>query len=365
MTSTSYNYELWNTRKFLGVFRAVQPDPLYWTQWFTNEILSSDEWIDFERMPILSRKLAPFVLPLGKGSSVWSDSSTGYRFKPAYAKTEDQIDPLMPLTRRVGVDSNMIDPTVPLTPGQRLDLIRASITQAHYRAHERTLNYMAAVALRDGKITLEGPNYPTTLVDFQRDAGHTVTLTTGNKFGDSGVSILDFFQSVIDTMGVADFGAMPTRATMSKAVWNVIRKDVEIQDYLDLNKKGNDAVSINRGLQNSSELVYKVGEFFIGGASGASIELWVDESTYINPTTGVATRYVGNGQIVFTGSPAAIEGYQVFGRIIDREANWEPMRIFPKNWLTSGDTAVEFITAKSAPLMVPIRPNATFLGNVI
>ena len=364
MAADSQNYELWETNNFLGVYRDVKFDSLYWTQWFQNEILSTDEYIDFEKMPIRSRKLAPFVLPLGRGRSVYDDTATAMRFKPAYAKLEDQIDPLMPLTRRVGIDGNASQPMPNLSPAQRLTLIRAAITGSHVDAMNRTFNYMAAVALRDGKITLSGKDYPTTFVDFQRAANHTITLGAGERFGETDVSILDFFQLVIDRMTNADFGAVPVRATMGGAVWNVMRKSAEFLAYLDVNLKQNGNVTIERSLVGGDP-IFKVGELMVGGGSGQTIELWVDNSTYVHPETGVVTRYIAAHQILFTGTAQAVNGYQAFGRIIDRAANWEPMRMFPKNWLSSGDVEVEYITHKSAPLFVPINPNATLLANVI
>lgn len=362
----SQNYELWQTNDFLGVYRDMKFDSLYWTQWFQSEILSEDEYIDFERMPVRNRSLAPFVLPLARGRAIYNDSARAYRFKPAYVKLEDQIDPLMPLTRRVGIDANASQP-LPLnrlSPAQRLDLIRAAMSAQHLDALNRTFNYMACVALRDGQITLSGKDYPTTLVNFQRAANHTITLSSGSRFGDSGVSILDFFQLAIDRMTNAEFGGMPTRATMGGGVWSVMRNSAEFQAYLDLDKRDSGNVTFERSLV-TGDPIYKVGELRVGGGSGATIELWVDNSTFVHPETGVATRYIGNHQILFTAPAAAINGYQAFGRIIDRAANWEPMRFFPKNWLSQGDVEVEYITHKSAPLMVPLNPNATLLGNVI
>lgn len=359
----SQNYELWETNDFLGVYRDIQSDPMYWTQWFQNETLSDDEWIDFEKMPIRNRTIAPFVLPMGRGKSVYSDTGTAYRFKPAYAKVEDRIDPLMPLTRRVGIDPNASQMMSRVTPAQRLNLIRAAISQQHVDSINRLFNYMAAVSLRDGKITLTGPEYPTVEVNFQRAANHTVTLASGSRFGDSGVSIVDFFQLVLDRMTNAQFGAVPVRATMGGGVWNVIRKDPEFQKQMDLNFRGAN-ITIERALV-SGETVFKVGEMGVGGVSGQIIELWVDNSTYNDPTTGAATRYIGNHQLLFTGTAQAVNGFQAFGQIIDRAANWEPMRIFPKNWLSHGEIEVEYITHKTAPLFVPINPNATLLANVI
>ncbi len=359
----SQNYELWDTNRFLGVFRDIKADPLYWTQWFPYELRSTDEWIDFEKMPVQGRKLAPFVMPLARGDSVYEDTGTGFRFKPAYIKLEDQIDELMPLRRRVGIDQNMSQMPVQLSPMQRLTLIRAAMTESHVRAIQRRWNWMAATALRDGKVTISGEKYPTTLVDFKRDAGHTITLGSGDRFGDTGVSIVDFFQKVVDTMTQADFGGVPVRATMGGGVWGIMRKDEEFEKHMDTNLRGGN-ITIERGLV-SGETVYKVGEMNVGGGSGQTIELWVDNSTYVDPDTGAATRYIGNHQILFTGTAEAVSGTRAFGRIIDRKAGYEAIPIFPKNWESVGDVTVEYITHKSAPLFVPINPNATLLANVI
>lgn len=360
----SQKYELWDTRRFLGVYRDIKADPLYWTQWFQNEILSEDEYIDFEKMPIQSRKLAPFVMPLARGESIYDDTSTAYRFKPAYSKLEDRIDPLMPLTRRVGIDRNMSDPMPTLSPAQRLTLIRAAITRAHVDAMERLWNYMACIALRDGQITLSGKNYPTTVVNFQRASNHTITLGNTERWGDSGVSIIDFFQLVIDRMSAADFGGVPVRVVMGSKAWKTMRASEEIQKYLDLDKRDSSNVIFERSLV-TGDPVFPVGRLYVGGGSGAYIELWVDNSTYKHPETGVVTRYIGTHQALFLGTAQAINGFQTFGRIIDRSANWEPMRLFPKNWVSQGDLEVEYITHKSAPLMVPLNPNATLLANVV
>ncbi|NSZ73952.1 major capsid protein [Agrobacterium tumefaciens] len=362
MVAQTQHLELWDTSRFLGVFRDMKPDPLYWTQWFPYELRSNDEWIDFEKMPVQGRKLAPFVMPLARGESVYEDTGTGFRFKPAYIKLEDQVDPLMPLRRRVGIDSNMSQMPVQLTPMQRLTLIRAAIAESHVRAINRRWNWMAATALRDGKVTITGENYPTTLVDFKRAATHTITLGAGDRFGDAGVSIVDFIQLVIDRMATADFGGVPVRVTMGGGVWAIMRKDEEFKAHMDINIKGGTIV-YERGLV-TGEPVFKVGEMTIGGGSGQSIELWVDNSTFINPTTGAAERYIGNHQMLFTSTAEAISGTRAFGRIIDKKAGYEALPIFPKNWEMPGDLEVEYITHKSAPLFVPINPNATLLANV-
>lgn len=357
-------YELWETRKFLGVFRDIEPEFEYFLPMFTGEMRSEEEWIDFEKMPVRGRKVAPFVQPLARGAKVYEDTGTGFRFKPAYAKLEDEVDPLAPLRKIVGIDMSMLEPEK-LTPMQRHDLIRAQITAEHVRSIRRRWEVMACRAIVDGKVTLTGENYPTTLVDFKRDAGHTVTLGVGERFGDSGVSIVDFFQEMMDLMNDAKFGGVITRATMGGGVWAVMRKDAEFREHLDLTLKGGN-ITIERGLVNGTEgKIFKVGEMLVGGQSGQKIELWVNNETYIDPVSGADTRYIGSKEIVFTASPASIMGFRCFGRIIDRAAEFRPLPIFPRNWLDNGDPQVEHISHKSAPLMVPINPNCTIKATVL
>lgn len=349
-------YELWETNRFLGVFSDVRLEPQVWLDLFPNEIRSTDEYIDFEKLPLRNRKMAPFVMPLARGKAIYDDSTTHFRFKPAYVKTEDRVDPLMPLTRRAGIDSTMTQADI-LDPMQRLDLIRMAMTASHVQAIDRTWEWMSSRAIIDGKITLTGTDYPTTLVDFRRDAGHTITLTAGSRFGDAGVSIVDFIQSVVDMMANATFGGVPVKIQMGGGVWQKIRKDPEFLAHLDKNTAGG-TIEIVRGLV-SPDKIFQVGTMLIGGQSGQKIELWVNNETYIDQVTGAVTRYVANNQMVFTGTPDAINGYRAFGRIIDKDAGYEAIPIFPKNWEQKGDVTVEYITHKSAPLFVPINPNAT------
>lgn len=362
----THPYELWNTRRFLGAFRDVRRRTNYWLPWFQNEFRSNDEYIDFEKLPIQGRKLAAFVLPMGRGQSVYNDSSKAFRAKPAYIKLEDQVDPLKPLRRQPGIDFSMLEPET-LTPMQRRDAIKLQIAIQHVNAVENRWDWMASKALIDGKITLSGEGYPTTLVDFGRAAGHTETLGGSAQWGDSGVSIVDHVQSVVDTMNDAEFGAMPTRITMGGSAWAVARKDTEFLDHMDMTVRGGN-ITIERGLVAGvdGEKIFKVGELNVGGNSGQKIELWVNNETYIDPDTGAATRYLGAKQALFTGTPNAVQGFQCFGRIIDPAAQYEALPIFPKNWTgREGDVEVEHVTTKSAPLMLPVNPNATFVSTVV
>lgn len=366
--ATQNPYELWSTRKLLGVFRDSKPEDWYFGQFFNYLHLDDSEWIDFEKLPIRSRQLAPLVQPLGRGHGVFTDQSTGYRFKPANIVVEDAVDPLRPLSPQPGIDPSMLDTEMlrKISPMQRLQLIKVAMMNEMLEAVRRRWEWMKARAIIDGQVTLTYLDGTSVLVNFQRAAGHTQTLASGSRWGDSGVSIVDSIQTIFDTMAQADFGGAPMRITMGGDVAKVVRKDTEFLSHMDKFVDGG-SIRVDRGLvggANGNGKIYKFGEMAVGGASGQKIELWVNNETYDvkNLTTGAITktRYLGANEVVFTGSADAIMGYNCFGMIVDKDAEYKAIPIFPKNFETGDRIKVENLSAESAPLFVPINPNATY-----
>lgn len=363
-TPTPYT-NLWDTRRSLGVMRAIQAENLYFSQFFQNEIRSTDAWIDFEKMPIRKRKLAPFVLPKARGRGVWEDSQRAYRFKPGYIKVEETIDDEMPLTFQPGMGS--VFDANNLTDMQRLDLIRAQMLSAMDESIDRRLEWMRARAVIDGTYTMTYDSGESFVVNLQRSSGHTITLGSGSRFGDSGVSIIDFIRARVDQMNNAEFGGMVSRITMSSQVAAIVRNDAEILKHLDTNLRG-PTITVERGVVSGGPnggKVYKFGELLVGGASGATIELWVNDEVYLSDA-GTVTRYLAANQMLFTADPASIMGYMAYGKIIDRDAQYQALPKFPKNYVhTEGDITTEYMNIKSAPLAVTINPDATLVANVI
>jgi len=355
-------YELWSTRKLLGVFRDVKPETRYFGQYFLSQMRSDSEWIDFEKLPLRNRELAPFVKPLGRGHGAMTNKVDGYRFKPANLVVEDSVDPLRPLTFQPGIDFSMLNGgNGTLTPSQRASLIKAQMAQDMIDMVERRWEWMRARAIIDGEVTCVYKDGTSVLVDFLRDNDHTETLTGGNRWGDVGVSILDHVQTIMDTVNDAAFGGLVDRITMGGAVAAVVRQDSEILDHLDLNLKGG-VHTVERGLA-STDKVYKFGELFVGGQSGHRIELYVNNETYT--VAGTETRYLANNAIIATASPSAINGYECFGMIVDKDADYQPLPMFPKNFETGERVKVENISIESAPLFVPINPNCTYKATVL
>lgn len=359
MTSPVTAYNLWDSRRSLGVMQETRPEPRPFARFFTKAMFSTDEWIDFEKIPVRGRRLAPFVRPMGAGKGIFSAKQVGFRFKPANVVIDEAIDPTRPLTFQAGMSESMFNPTA-LTPVQRIEMIKVAMTAEALDAVERRNEWMRARSLIDGKVTCDYLDGDSVLVDFQRAAGHTEILTGAARFGQSGVSVMDKIQSILDTMNNAAFGGLPTQIEMGGGVWSVIRNDAQILANLDKYRPVG-GVSIERGVTVSGDgsKRYKVGEITVGGGSGQVIELFVNNEEY-EADNGALTRYVGNTEMVFLGTPSAIMGFECFGMIQDRDANYEALRVFAKNYLKGDRVKVEHLSFEAAPLMVPVNPNATY-----
>jgi hypothetical protein len=355
-------FELWSFRKSLGMVRNVIPQFSYWLPMFGQQVNSTDEYIDFEKLPALNRRLAPFVRPAGTGKPAYTDQSTGYRFKPAYIKLKDAVDSQRVLTKIPGIDS-ILDPAVANNPMARREALKAAIAVQHVRLIERRWEWLSAKAVIDAAVTISGEDYPAVTLDFRRDAGQTITLGSGSRWGDSGISILDTIQTWADLMfqPVGGFGGFPVRITVGSKAWAVMRKDAEIKD--NMNKFFPVTLNVERGLI-ASEKVVKVGDLGIGGTSGVQMEVYLYRDSY-QTDDGTETPILQPTDIVMTADPGALNGHRCFGAIIDPFAQYQSLDIFARNFMDDGDPAAEYLLHQSAPLMVPINPNATLKATVV
>lgn len=359
------DYEIWDQRKFLGMLRHTKPRRNYWLDlMFGYEVRSENEWIDFENIPSQSRVVSPYVMPMAEGRPVFELASRAGRFKPAYTKAKDVIDPMMGLVKVAGSGEALFDPAK-LSVMQRRELVRIEMNRQHVESIQTLWELQAAGAVIDGGYTVEGPEYPAVAIAFGRAAGHTKVKGAGTRWGDAGVSILTDIQLWADEMVDAEFGAIPTRITMGRPVWAVMQKDAEILAHMDKNIAGG-AATIDRGLTGISfDKNYKVGELRLGGASGQVIELWVSAEKY-QPTRGAAeVPFLNQKKVVMTGSKEAYQGFRCFGAIIDPNHGYQALQIAGRNWQEIGDPAVEYMLHQSAPVHVGLNANATLTAQVL
>lgn len=325
---------------------------------FPNSYFSTQEEILFDKIAT-TRKIAPFMLPNESGKPIYRrEGERLASFKPAYTKPKDALRPTEMLQRQPGelVRQNL------LSPQARWDGEIVRITQYHRKAIHRLWDYMGAKSILDGKITINyqrdaGAPYPSVIVDFGRAAGHTITLGSGARWGDSGVSIFGYIQTWMDLMSGAEFGGAPNKLILGSAAYVPFRSDPEIKALMDKNFRGSDDVNINRGLIRKDVMQ----PFTHIGTLGAGLEVWLYTGSFQN-NDGSFTQVMDPRDIVMTAP--GIEGVKAFGAILDSDAQLQSMDIFTKMF-KENDPPATFIMSQSAPLMIPVNPNRSLRARVV
>lgn len=348
---------IYDTSTLLGVMRddsMMEPPSNYWLSLGYGSTIQFDtEEVDFSKIQE-NRKIAPLVVPTAQGVPIYSAAEERGSLKPAYVKPKDPVSASRVIRRVAGFGE--LNSSKPMSPQQRYMAIVADILRQHRRAIERRWEWMAAEATIKAQVILEGERYPRKVVDFQRDAGHTVALTGGNRWGDAGVSILGLLESWKKTMRRAKHGGVNNRITVGVDAWEVMRQDTEIRDLLktDYAPSQQGGLDLNFGVMEGLE-VERVGKL------NGTTEVYV-YSDYYEDEDGSTVDFMSPKDVVLT-SPS-MNGVRCFGAIQDIEAGFASLAIFPKMW-NSKDPSATLVMSQSAPLMVPLNPNATFRATVV
>lgn len=341
---------LHDTATLMGLYREVPAVSSYFRSLaFPSVMTFEDEYIDFEKIRE-GRKLAPLVVPTSQGRPVYSEASTVTRMKAAYLKPKDPVSPGRVIKRRPG--ESLFAPNT-LSPGARFNAIIGDILRVHRETIDRREEWMCAQAVITGKLTLEGPDYPTRVVDFGRAANHTVNLTGSARWNQSGVDILAVLQTWIDRVRRAPFGGPVNRLTVGANVIGVLLKNEAVLKQLDTQLRGSNA-DLNTGLR-AGEYVEYIGRL------GPNLELWVNSDFYELPDD-TAVPFLDPDTVVLTGPN--VMGARCFGAILDQAAGFRATPVFPKMWHQE-DPSATFVMSQSAPLPVPVNPNNTLSAKVL
>lgn len=346
-------YELWDTHTLIDVFRETEAPSNYWLNLlFNSETYSTDEYIYFEKIPSTGRKLAPFVTPLAQGRPIYEEGGKVARVKTAYLKPSDPVTPTRTLKRRPGA---ILGPDAS-SQQARYDAIKTDILAYHRDAIERRWEWLAAKAAIDGRVTIDGDDYPSKLIDFGRAPGHTIVLGAGARWGEAGVSIKANLSAWSNMMHLAEFGGRPNRATVGVEVWAAMEAEMEeggeLYALLRTDIRGS-ATDLRRDLLGTDEAT------FVGRIGTLDVYVYNDYYT----VGGVVTPFMSAKDIVLSGP--AVQGCRCFGAIQDIYSEFQALTIFPRNYIKPDDVAIEQIVTQSAPLMVPVNTNATLKATVV
>jgi len=342
---------LYDLTTLLPVLEVQKVLPSYWLQYFPTEMTFDTDEILWDKVFTDGRKLAPFVVPNVQGRVSGLSGYDSRSFRPAYIKDKNVIDPTMPFKRMAGEALG----TGSLTPGQRRNALIGQMLGDQKQRLANRFEWMAAKAIADGKVTIKGEDYPEVIVDFRRHASLTITLAgaalwtasgTANPLGDlKAARIAANYRS----------GARIQRCVFGADAWDLLsaRVDLRAQMQTQIEGYGTRVTMLTDGYEG-----YEYMGTIQGLDGSGRIEAWVNTAKYIDPADGTE-QFMQDQKTVVGVAPGSVRGVQCFGAIKDKKAGYMALKMFPKTW-EEEDPSVEFMMTQSAPLMVPVEPNATF-----
>lgn len=360
--------ELWtpNDIYMLREDPRMNPIPSWILDTFFNlTYASGKDEIRFADLPEADRFLAPFVLPFEQGKPMdRRNGETIKSFAPPYIKLKNAV--------RAEESKNILPSEVfrtrgrPLTIAEQFDRRVVELTEMQLRAIRMREAWMAARAFIDGKVQIDysrdqGAASPSVLLDFGRDAGHTV-VKTDDYWDDPATSILSDVESWMNTMYLANGGGSANMLLVGAKVAPLFRKNTEVKASLDTNYRGNNSVVMDLGILRTEQPLTYIGQL------GTGLEVWSYKDTVDIPDgSGGKTKIdLFNEKDVLLVAPGAT-GVRAYGGIFDDAAIAAGMTdadIFGKMF-TTDDPGQTFIMHQSSPLPIPLYPNRTFKARVL
>ena len=341
-----------DTSTLLEVQRVQKSPTTFWLEkCFPKQINFTTEYITFDRVSEDFRRLAPFVAPNLQGKVMVHEGSDMVNFKPAYVKPKHIVEPDMVLVRKPGEALG----TGSLTPEQRREATIASLLERHKNMHLMTREWMAAKAIIDGKVTIEGENYPKVTVDFRRDAALTILLTGAAKWDQTGtanpLADIKAARSVANTKS----GAVIRDVIFGANAWKLFQDNTDVQAMLSNQVRGSesDFSKMTDGFDDSVEYLGQM-----SGNNGAGlVRMWLYSGKYRDEAN--VLQDIMDTNTIAGVDFNTVQGHRCFGAIRDGKAGFQALDMFPKMW-EDEDPWAEYLMTQSAPLMVPATPNATF-----
>lgn len=336
---------LFSTHYLSGVLSSlIQTPSFFLDNYFPNILMSEAEFIHFDVVD-KTRRLAPFVSPVVAGKIVQEKGISTKTFQPAYIKAKTAFSPSQAIQRTAGepIGGN-------LSPAQRHIVRINNMLMDHVDMIQRRLEWMAAKALVNGAVEISGENYQTTLVDFGRNPSQTVTLTGGDRWGQTGVKPL----ANLDTwrlQALQNSGANLTDVIMSPDTWVTFKEDPQVEKRF-IRFQGSNQTTLQTGAPIGE------GATFMGTLDGYNIYVYaafyLDENGTEHPMLPAGTVLLLSQQL---------QGTRAFGAILD-ETSLQAQPIFVKSWAEE-DPSVRWVMSQSAPLVIPTRVNASFRATVL
>lgn len=344
-------FDLYSTNELIGVQRITPIQSAYWLDnFYPRQMNFETEEIMFDRIKTY-RRMAPFVSPVVQGRVMRTRGFETRAFRPAYTKPKHIVDPNRQFTRTVGEG---IGGT--LSPAQRWNASIAENLQEERESIQRLINWMGAMAIIYGSVTIAGEDYPSQVVDFKRNAGLTRVLTGTARWGQGAADPLGDIKA-LRTLSFQESGSVITRVTMGLSAFDLFFADPDVQALLKTElgaiPRTSDSVLSAFG---STDTPYEFRGILQGANGQGRLEVYTYNEQYEDSdfnTVSVMSPY----DVIGTGP--GIQGVRCYGAIRDKRAGLQALPLFPKMW-DQEDPSLTYTMTQSAPLMVPSQIDNTF-----
>lgn len=319
----------YETETLLGVYRELDPfSPFLLNLLCAAKVEFEDESISFDKLSS-DKKLAPFVSPMVAGQAQRAQGGNKHSFTPAYVKPKNFLDPKRVVKRQPGEAIGG-----QLSTAQRRQAILVDTLDEQRKKIKRREEWMVAQIVQTGKVVVEGENYPTSEVDFQRDPNLTIDISGGAAAWDQTTAkpnedLEDWFALMMAPATHVIFGRGAYRKFIS---FDEVKKDL-----LDTQRGSDTVLEMAPSTQLAS---------FKGRLGGAGPEVWT-YAGYYEDAAGAKQLYIPDNGVAIVSTGA--EGLRAYGAILDGEADYVATEYWPKNWVEK-DPGVEQVMTQSAPL---------------
>jgi hypothetical protein len=330
------------------VQNLIEPQSFLLDAFFTQEVRSNDPEIHVDIQPYRPR-ISPFVSPLVAGKVVASQGFRTAAFAPAYVKDKRVFTPNRAPRRLIGERF-----AGQFSQQERTARLIANDLVDQLGMWKLRLEVMASEALRLGRNTITGEDYPTAIVDYLRDASLTVVKAGAARWGQAGVSPWADVQAMVGQTQALS-GAPAVNVVMDPGSATLFLKDPDLKDILKT------LAILGREPFNFFPILPTGGgtaPVFLGAAN--QFKFWQYSQPYVD-VDGVMRNVMPAGTVI--GVADQVQGVRHFGKIADLDALQEALPWFVKSW-REPDPSVQWILGQSAPLTVPVRSNATFCMTV-
>lgn len=343
------NTSVYSTAFLLGAYGVIdRVNPFLYNLAFGMEQIFETEEVYFDKVE-RARRLAPLVHPGDVGQAERLRGFNAASLVPGYVKPKHVIEPNRMLRRRPG--ERLLGE---MSPAERRDAIILDTLKIQDDQIARREEYMACQLIQTGGLTLSGPNYPQRVaVDLQRNAAHTVALTSGARWGETGIDALDNLRTWAATVQ-KNSGFHPSVVVMDPLSANLLIKSPGIQQIMNSFRQTVGNIDLGGvvvgGVGREAKYLGDTGEF----------QFWVYQQYYTDDQ-GNVTQFMPDYTVMML-DPIGAQGTRLYGAIQDIRV-LKALPRFPKNWI-SEDPSAEYLMTQSAPLPVLGWVDATFCATV-